>query len=179
MPIPFRDIAAENDAGVAGFLRFIDEEDGKGIRGAFFLITSRGEPLDFCFTRMDVHNSFLWFRGEARRHAVAAILKVLFQASNRVPNLILALADEVPAKVFIDDIHTSLPLCRLSTSDLTVQGISEDLEPMSGSLNLIWVTKRPNEESEARRLLNALNTYQLLEEPFERAATGLEEVFKS
>jgi hypothetical protein len=50
---------------------------------------------------------------------------------------------------------------------------------MVGSLNLIWVTERPNQESEARRLLNALNTHQMLEEPFERAAIGLEEAFKS
>ena len=177
-PVPFKDLTEDQDPGTACFLRFIDEEDGKGIRGAIFLVSSRGEPLDFCFTRVDVHNSFLWRQGDARRHAVTSIVKVLFQSSTRVPNLILALADEVPPRVFADDIHIDLPLCRVSTSDLTVQAVSEDFERMTDSLNLIWVTERPDPESDARRLLDVLSERQILVEPFERVATGLEEAFK-
>jgi len=177
MPIPFRDLSEEQGSGIACFLRFV-EEDGKGIRAALFLVSSRGEPLDFCFTRVDLHNSFLWRQGDARRHAVTSIVKVLFQSSIRVPTLVLALADEVPPRVFVDDIHINVPLCRVSTADLTVQAVSEDLERVPDSVNLIWVTERPGPESDARKLLDALSARQILVEPFERAATGLEEAFK-
>ena len=178
MPVPFDDLTEDQGPGAAGFLRFIDEEDGKGIQGALFLVSSRGEPLDFCFTRVDVHNSFLWRQGDARRYAVTSIVKALFQSSTRVPDLILAMADEVPPRVFADDLHIDVPLCRVSTTDLTVQAASEDLERVTDSVNLIWVTERPDPESDARRLLYVLNERQILVEPFERAATGLEEAFK-
>lgn len=178
VPVPFKDLSEAHDPGPAGFLRFIDEEDGKGIRGALFLISSRGEPLDFVFTRIDVHNSFLWRRGDAKRYAVASIAKVLFQGSSRVPSLMLALADEVPPSVFADDIHVSVPLCRVSTADLTVQAVSEDLEHVPDSVNLIWVAERPGPESDARILLGLLSARQMLEEPFERAGIGLNEAYQ-
>lgn len=178
MPVPFKDLTEGDDPGAAGFLRFIDEEDGRGIRGALFLVSSRGEPLDFCFTRIDVHNSFLWHQGDARRNAVGSIVKALFQSASRVPVLILALADEVPPRVFADDLHVQVPLCRVSTADLTVQAVTEHLENVADSIDLIWVTERPDEESHARRLLGLLNDRQILLEPFERAATGLVEAFK-
>lgn len=59
LPVPFRDLTAGEDSGVVGYLRFTDEPDGKGIRGALFVVSNRGEPLDFSFTRIDVHSSFL------------------------------------------------------------------------------------------------------------------------
>ncbi len=74
MPVPFKDLTSDQDSGVAGYLKFVDEEDEKGIQGALFLVSSRGAPLDYCFTRVDVHNTFLWRQGDARRNAVTAFL---------------------------------------------------------------------------------------------------------
>ena len=179
MPIPFRDIAAEQDAGAAGFLRFIDEEDGKGMQAALFLVSSRGAPLDYCFTRVDVHNSFLWRQGDARRNAVTALAKVLFEGTSRTPDLILSLADEVPPRVFADDLAVNVPLCRISTGDVTVQGASETSETLGDSVNVVWATNKPSPDSGARKLLEALLDRQLLLEPFERAVLGLAEAFKT
>ena len=177
MPVPFRDLTESESSGFAGFLRFKEEPSGKGIQGAFFLVSSRGEPLDFLFTRINVQNSFLWHEGDARRNAVASIIKALFQSCNKTPNLILALAEEVPPKVFADDIMVDVPLCRISTSDVPVQALSEDFESLNETINLIWVSPRPDQESDTRRLLEALSERQILLEPFERANVGLEEVF--
>ena len=177
MPIAFRDLSEEGVPGSAGFLRFVDEADGKGMQGAFFFISRRGEPLDFCFSRINVHNSFLWRQGDARRNAVGSLAKALFQSSTRTVKLILTLADEVPARVFADDIQVDVPLCRISSSDLTVQSVNEDLESVSDSLNLIWANGRPDLESDSRKFLEALSERQLILEPFERAAIGLTEAF--
>ena len=85
MPIPFRDLNEDENAGVVGYLRFVDEPDGKGMRGALFVMSTRGEPIDFSFTRIDVHGGYLWRAGESRRQAVTALTKALFQSAGRVP----------------------------------------------------------------------------------------------
>jgi hypothetical protein len=179
MPIPFKDLAADQDPGIAGYLKFVDEEDDKGIQAALFLVSSRGAPLDYCFTRVDVHNSFLWRQGDARRNAVTALAKVLFEGTSRTPDLILSLAEEVPPRVFADDIALSVPLCRISIGDVIVQAASEESETLTDSINLVWATNKPAPDSEARKLLDALLDRQLLREPFERAALGLEEAFRT
>lgn len=179
MPIPFRDLTEEEENGFAGFLRFVEESDGKGIRGALFVISTRGEPVDFSFTRIDVHGGFLWRAGEARRQAVTALAKALFQAAPKAPTVMLALADEAPPRVFTEDLEVQIPLCRLVTSETTPQARSEEQERISESLDLFWVNGQPSPESLARRIIEALNSRQLLTEPFDRALIGLEEAFNS
>lgn len=177
MPIEFKDLSEGEASGSAGFLRFVDEPDGNGMRGALFFVSSRGEPLDFCFSRINVHNSFLWRQGDSRRNAVRSLAKALFQASTRTTDLIFALADEVPALVFSEDIQVDVPICRISTDGLAVQAVTEDLESVNTSLDLIWVNGRPDQESDSRKLLESLSDRQLITEPFERALIGLAEVF--
>ena len=179
MPIPFRDLIEDENNGVVGYLRFVDEPDGKGMRGAFFVISTRGEPLDFSFTRIDVHSSFLWRAGESRRQAVTALTKSLFQAASRIPNVIIALADEVPPRVFTEDLEVHVPLCRVVTTEMTPQAASEEQESISDSLDLFWVTGRPPPDSSAGKIIESLSGRQLLLEPFERALIGLEEAFSS
>lgn len=41
MPVPFKDLTSDQDSGVAGYLKFVAEEDDKGIQGALFLVSSR------------------------------------------------------------------------------------------------------------------------------------------
>lgn len=176
MPVPFEDFGAGEPTGVVGFLRFVDEAGGKGVRGALFLTSGRGEPLDFCFTRIDVHHSFLWRRGDARRQAVTSLVKVLFQAANRVPALILALANDIPPQLFVDDIHVQVPLCLLAPSETPAQAPTPDSRPAK-EVSLTWVAEQPGDESEAGRLLEGFMRRHDPLEPFERAAAGLEEAF--
>lgn len=37
LPVPFCALTAGEDGGIAGYLRFIDESDSKGIRGALYI----------------------------------------------------------------------------------------------------------------------------------------------
>ena len=172
MPVPFEDLRAGEPTGAVGFLRFVDEAGGKGIRGALFLTSGRGDPLDFCFTRADVHHSFLWRPGDARRQAAAALVKVLFEAANRVPALILGLANEIPPQLFVDDIQVQVPLCLLAPSETP----APDSRP-AGEVSLTWVTEPPADGSEALRLLEGFLRRHDPLEPFGRAAAGLQEAF--
>jgi len=178
MPVQYQDKTALADNHMAAYVRCIDEDGGKGIRGCLFLITSRGEPMDYCFSRIDVNASFLWRSGEARRSAVASLLKVLFDAINRTPILVLTLADEIPPMVFSDDLLVEVPVCRMSTGDLAIQGTSEQMETLDSSINVIWASSPPEEESPARTLLESLQATHILLEPFERALAGLDEAYK-
>ena len=56
-----------------------------------------------------------------------------------------------------------------------VQAISEESENLNGSINLIWATTKPTEESVARNLLQTLSEHGILTEPFDRAGEGLKE----
>ena len=176
MPVPFEDLREGEPAGAAGFLRLVDEADGKGIRGALFVTSGRGDPLDFCFTRVDVHPSFLWRRGDARRQAVTSLIKVLFQAANQAPVLILGLADEIPPQVFADDIQVQVPLCLITPSETSGQAATTGSQP-DKDVSLMWATQQPGDESEAMRLLEGFMHRHDPLEPFERAAVGLEEAF--
>lgn len=176
MPIPFEDLRAGDPTGAVGFLRFVDEADGKGVRGALFLTSGRGEPLDFCFTRIDVHHSFLWRRGDARRQAITSLLKALFQAANQIPALILGLGDDIPSQLFVDDIQVQVPLCLIAPCEEPVRAATPGSQP-AREVSLTWATEQPGDESEAMRLLEGFRRRYDLLEPFERAAVGLEEAF--
>jgi len=179
MPVPFRDLTESEPPGLAGYLRFMEEPGARGICAALFYVNSLGEPIDFSFSRIDTPVSFLWRKGEIRRRAVTALTKVLFAASAKIPTLILVLADEAPPRVFTEDLVVDVPLCRVAGDGTTVQASNESHESLAEAVHLFWVGVQPISESPARRLLEALHSRQLLTEPFERAAIGLEEAFKA
>jgi len=178
MPIPFRDLSEEADLGLAGYLRFVEEPDGKGIRAALFLVNGRGEPIDFTFNRVEIARPFLWRAGEPRRHALRALSKSLFTACAKEPVLLLALAEDVPPRVFTDDIEVMVPLCRIARQSGLPHAASEILESLGDSLELYWVGQAPPLDSATRRVLDCLRSRQSLTEPFDRAAAGIEEAFK-
>jgi hypothetical protein len=177
MPVPFRDLRGDGELGLAGYLRFIEEEDGRGIRGALFLVNARGEPIDFSFSRTDVSAPFLWRSGTARRHAIAGLAAALFQGCPNTPKVLLALADEVHPRLFTEDLLAEVPLCRVAQHESDPASTGESIEMLSGTVHLFWLGRPPESESAARRLLDALVARQLTVEPFERAARGIEEAF--
>jgi hypothetical protein len=147
------------------------------MRGALFVVNGRGEPIDFGYARIDVHASFLFRPGESRRRAVVALVKALFTAASHVPQLLIALADEVPAAVFTEDLQVALPLCRLAERTGPSPDRQDLQEDVSGTEHLFWVGSPPETESEARSLLDAIAARGPLAEPFERAAAGLREAY--
>ncbi|MGI8475384.1 MAG: hypothetical protein ACR2OO_03305, partial [Thermomicrobiales bacterium] len=180
MPVPFRDARREESSPEAGYLRFMQEERGRGIRGALFLINARGEPVDFAYSRIDLPALVLWRSGDARRHALAGLSAVLFDASLRAPALLLALADEVPADLFTDELLVDIPLCRVH-ADMAKRYLpirTGDLEESPAAPMVTWVGDAPVGASPGNRLLEMLTARDLLAEPFARAAAGLEEAYR-
>jgi hypothetical protein len=160
-----------------GYLKFVEEDASRGIRGALFLVNSRGEPIDFSFARVDVHASFLWRSGESRRQAVVALSRTLFTAANSVPHLLVALAEEVPAAVFTQDLAVAIPICRIAGPTALAYASTESMEELPGAQHIFWVGPPPGTGSDARGLLDALVARQGLLEPFERVTLGLQEAF--
>ena len=178
MPIPFENATNGGRAGTFGFLRLLDEERGSGIRAALFVASAVDVPLEFCFTRVDLDDSVLWQKGEARRVAAASLIRTLFRAANRTPDVILGLADEILPLVIPEDIRVDVPLCRVSTDPAPRRGMFEEIEKLGSSLFLTWSTPAPAEGSVARRLLNVFAERPNPLETFDRVAAGIAEAYE-
>ena len=177
MPIPFDSARNGETPGVIGFLRLLDEEQGTGIRAALFATSALQLPLEFCFTRVDLADSVLWEEGQARRVAVASLIRELFRSVTRTPDVVLGLADEIPPLVFSEDISVDIPVCRVSTDPAPRRGASEEIEQLKPSLFLVWSSPPPGEGTVARRLLKGLAERTDTLEPFHRVAAGIAEAY--
>ena len=177
MPIPFESTRKCEKPGVVGFLRLVDEEGGKGIRAALFATSAQGLPLEFCFTRIGLPDSVLWNVGQGRRLAIVSLIQELFRSVNRVPDIILGLADELPPMVFSGEISVEVPICRISTDPAPRRGLSEDIEQFGASLHLVWSAPPPGEDTVARKLLNGLAKQPNPLETFDRVAAGIVEAY--
>ncbi len=179
MPIPFRDLGEDGPSGLAAYLRFIDEPDGKGVRGALFVMSTRGEPLEFSFTRIDVPSGVLWRPGRAKSRAVSLLAKSLFESVSRLPDVVLALARETPPTVFSEEVEAQAPLCRVAMEDSQPMAPSEEAQPLSAALTLYWTNGLPLPGGTPARTVDLLVNHGLLVEPFERAALGIQEAFEA
>ena len=178
MPIPFDNARNGETPGVMGFLRLLDEEQGRGIRAALFATSSLQVPLEFCFTRVDVADSVLWGEGQARRVAAISLIRELFRSINRTPDVVLGLADEIPPLAFSEEIGIDIPVCRLSTDPAPRRGASEEMEQLGPTLFLVWSTPPPPEDTMARQLLKKLAERADPLEPFNRVAAGIVEAYE-
>ncbi len=162
-----------------GYVRFVEEEDTAGIRGALFLTSGNGDPLEFSFTRVDVHDSVLWRAGDTRRQAISSLVKALFEATKLNPVVVLGLAEEIPLQVFVEDIQSQTPVCLFINSiDLSQEGgIGSEAMSTTQPAVITWVTEEPPRDSEPFRVVDALIGKQALPELFERAALGLIEAY--
>ena len=178
MPVPYDKGSAPAPAGAAGFLRFVDEEGGSGIRAALFIASPQDVPLEFCFTRADFRDSVLWRQGEARRHAIASLMDSLFRSAMRTPSVVVGLAEEIPPLVLMEDLKVRIPLCRVSNDPAPRRGASEEIEQIGASLFAVWGSEPPGEGSEARRLFRTLMDRPNPLEPFGRVADGIAEAYR-
>ena len=177
MPIPFDSTRDGETPGVIGFLRLLDEQQEKGIRAALLATSSRLLPLEFCFTRVDVADSVLREEGQGRRVAIVSLIRELFRSANRVPDVILGLADDIPPLVFSEELKLEIPVCRVSTDPAPRRGASEEIEQLGASLFMIWSTPPPGENTVARQLLKGLSEHPNPLEPFDRVAAGIAEAY--
>ena len=180
MPVPFRDADEVEELGAAGYLKIDASDDRSVFRGALFLVNARGEPLEFTYNLVETPSSFLWRQDDIRRHATRKLTTSLLATCPKVPRFIVCLADEVGHEMFCNEIHLSIPVCRVASpmkatshSKLEIQATMEEPEP----LHLFWFPGKPADESTEHRLLNRLVTCGLFLEPFDRALLGLREVY--
>ena len=178
MPVPFDDLSAERTSFRAlAWLRFVEEEDGEGIRAALFQTSVEGEPLAFCFTRRCRNDPFPWQGRNARHSLLPSLARSLFQAAVPSPVLVLGLADEIPRRTFAEDLRVRLPLCLVHRAGSRARtgpghGVSN-----SRRFELLWNTDQAVEEAEVGQLLGEITDRDNPFEPFDRAAKGLLEAF--
>ena len=178
MPILFDDLTESKRHGAVAWLRFVEEEDGRGIRAALFETSEQGEPLAFSFTRMDRRDPSLGQRGNASQSALSSLAKSLFQASTTSPALIFGLADETPSGMFTDDLRVELPVCRVGSAGGLARAYSGHVGSANGHRQqLHWATEQPGQASDADRILHEVMGQDDPFEPFERATEGLAEAF--
>lgn len=176
MPVPFQDRIDSEPPAVAAYLRFIDADDDRSIRGALFVANHGGDPLEFCFTRVEVGTGTFWRRDLAYRKAVALLVKALFEAANHAPDLVLALAEEIPHDILADDLEVQVPVCLVG--DPGGEGaLLDDSVYRTASTALQWINGEPAEDTPLSALVELLKARNLLLDPFRRAARGLEEAF--
>ena len=179
MPIPFEDSTEPNPHKAIAWLRVVEEIDGEGIRAALFQTSAQGEPLAFCFTRMDARDPSLGQSMNGRLTALPTLAKSLFRATNISPELVLGLADEMPPRVFTHDLQVKLPFCLVRHINSISYAGSEPLDSRNGnSQRLLWVTGQPVRTSNAHRVLDDLMEHDDPFEPFDRVAKCMAEAFE-
>ena len=167
MPIPFDDLTETGRPSSVAWLRFVDEEEGNGIRAALFETSGLGEPLGFCFTHIDRRDPSLSQTAAVnwRQLAILSLSKSLFRSATESPSLILGLADEIPPWVVADALHVGLPFCRVRLGN-------------KGAPQLQWATDKPREGTEAHRILDGIMARDDPFDAFGRAAECLNKVFE-
>lgn len=179
MAIPFRTLDSDSP-GTAAFLRVIPFPEGGGYDGALFVMRAGGEPVEFCFSRVETPRTALWRKGDLVRRATRELARSLLQVCSDSPAVLFARADEVGPDVFELDLSLDIPVCRVASSlDLALASPREYEEMSAGAdLHLFWSPKPPGEAGVARMLVDRLIATDLLVEPFQRAEAGLQEVKK-
>ena len=179
MPVPFDDLTESNHLDSVAWLRFVEEEGGRGIRAALFETSAQGEPLTFHFTRTDRCDPSVRHRGDAGQIALSSLAKPLFRVADGSPVLMFGLANEIPARVFTDELRVGVPFCRVGPA-----GAPSSTDSGSGRWynrnprHLLWVMGQPSESSDASRILYEIMDLDDPFEPFERAAKCLSEAFE-
>lgn len=180
MPVPFRDADEVDALGTAGYLKIDTSADGNVFRGALFIINARGEPIEFIYNKIETPNTFLWRQDDIRRHAVRMLTTSLLAICPKIPYFILCLADEIYSELFCDEVRLSIPVCRVAPAmNAAPHSSLEALATIDGPepAQLFWFPGKPAGGSVEHRLFDRLVTHGLLLEPFERALTGLREVY--
>ncbi|HVA89791.1 MAG TPA: hypothetical protein VNL71_08095 [Chloroflexota bacterium] len=180
MPIPFQDEEDLERLGTVAFLLLQATSEPVGYRGALFQINARGEPVEFTYNRVETPNTFLWRPADIRRVALRRLTASLLTLCPRIPRLILCLAEETPPELFTQDLTVMLPVGRIARDlESPSPAPPEVVEPPGedGPAHLFWYPAPPEDGTSERALVEALIRRGLLLEPFERASSGLSELF--
>lgn len=180
MPISFSDVDDGEGLGSAAFLK-LERSSASCCLGALFVVSARGEPLEFGYNRVRVPQPYLWRQTDLRRYTERRLTTSLLSVCSQQPRLLLCLASEVGSELFGQDLELELPVARVGAAHSNERRVDmqtgevlgeEDVRP-----HVAWQPAPPHEDSLERRLFEHLTVHGLLLEPFERAAVGLQEVY--
>ncbi len=183
MPIPFSDVDDDNSGGLgsAAFLKLERSSDNACCLGALFVISARGEPLEFGYNRVRVPQPYLWRPADLRRYAERRLTTSLLSVCSQQPRLLLCLANEVGSELFGQDLQVEFPIARIDVGGSVYRQVDTEtgqvLEGEATPLDVAWQPAPPEEGLPERRLFEYLAAHGLLLEPFERAVAGLQEVY--
>ncbi len=182
MPIAFRDADDDDGLGSVAFLKLECSPDNACCLGALFVVSARGEPLEFGYNRVRVPQPYLWRPADLRRYTERRLTTSLLSVCSQRPRLVLCLASEVGAELFGQDLSIELPVARIGAVAVyrqvdteTGEVLEEEYEPPP----VAWQPGPPDDGSLERRLFEHLSAHGLLLEPFDRALVALREVYGS
>ena len=167
MPISFDDLGERDSGSTVAWLRFVDEEEGHGVRAALFETSSLGEPLRFSFARADKNTQPHLHTDKApwREEAALSLTRSLLRSAAGSPALLLGLADEIPLWVVTEALRVGLPFCRVSVENRS-------------SPELLWANEQPREGTEAHQTVDRIMQREDPFEAFARAANCLSKAFE-
>ena len=114
MPIPFDDLTEDGHSGGIAWLRFAEEEHGQGIRAALLQTSAEGDPLAFCFTRIDRSDPSLRRLENPTNAALARLAGTLFRAAAPLPTLVVGADDDLTRQAFKGNVRVTLPCCLIT-----------------------------------------------------------------
>jgi hypothetical protein len=191
MPIPFSDVEDRDTLGSAAFLKLnlnLEPEleverssDDACCLGALFVISARGEPLEFAYNRVRVPQPYLWRQTDLRSYVERRLTTSLLSVCSQQPRLVVCLANEVSTGLFSQGLQLEVPVARVSELPPSRRRVDpetgevfedEDVQPQ-----VAWQPAPPDAGSAACVLWEHLTAHGLVFEPFGRAALGLLEVY--
>jgi hypothetical protein len=181
MAIPFSDVEEPDSLGSAAFLKVERSTDDGCCLGALFIISARGEPLEFAYNRVRLPQPYLWRKNDLRSYTERRLTRSLLSVCSQQPRLLVCLANEVSSSLFSQGLQVEVPVVRVS-EELPAR---RSMDPVTGEVfedqdvqpQVVWQPAPPDDSSTACLLWEHLTAHGLLFEPFERAAVGLREVY--
>ena len=163
---------SETKSDSIAWLRLIEEKPGEGDFAVLFQTSNTGEPLGFCFTRID-HQPSDVKRARFRQGTLLTVVSTLLRASTISPRLILSFANEIPKESLNETDLGSVPICSIRTDDSAIQVGDLRSEYSKERFTIHWLTDLPDQETDVNRLLCEVLEWANPLEPFERTAAGL------
>lgn len=149
---------------------------------ALFITDATGGPVEFTHARMQAPKPLLWRSDYLWTHCARTLCASMFDVCTVAPLIILCLAEEVESRFFSEHITVDTPVARLCVGDDTGGCPDSEIQQSTSAIGeqpeiITYWTRPADEGSSSRQLFDVLAARGLLIEPFQRAETGLREVY--
>ena len=157
-------ITADNCDAI-GWLRFVPDYSGRGVRAGLLQTSAKGAPLGFSFVRTELTS-------DGEQGTVPLLAASLIRSAMRKPRLLMAVAEEGLTE-FFDGLGVGLPLCCIPLHSLFHAGAVAERHTELILRQLKWLNEPPTPASTAETALVELLGHDSPFEPLDRTARGL------